>query len=534
MLKSLRIQNIILIENEELRFSPGLNVLSGETGSGKSAIMNSLALIAGERADTHSIRHGSDKGVVEAAFEIDSHQALHLILQEAGIDHEEGNELLIRREIFSSGKSRAFVNNQMAQASLLKKLGEELLQIVNQHANQRLFSNDYHREILDLYGDLQPPLKKFQSSYQKELTCQRELNELIQGESQRLREIDKLRQELEELDDVSLKEGEDEELFTEFSQLAHGEEISTKLQEIQSALNLIPQLNRQKALFDQITPFDATLEEVALSYKNALVELQEVSHTIHHYLNKLSYDPERLTSINDRLTLINKFKRKYGQSFDEIQLYMTESKKRLQTLENADIRIEELQTELKALEANSHELGKILSTLRLKIGKKLEKELSSQLNSLNMPHAQCLVSITAQKRSSYGDDRIEFLLIPNKGEHQVSLKDGASGGEISRLLLSLQTLLAGKALTPVLIFDEVDANIGGETAAIVGKKLKNISESHQVLCITHFPQVATQANHHLQISKEEHQGRTFTRIRCLDSEGQKEELTRMVGHAFSA
>ena len=300
MLKSLRIQNIILIENEELLFSVGLNVLSGETGSGKSAIMHSLGLIVGDRVDTHLIRHGCDKGIVEAAFDVDSHPSLYKILQESGIDHETGQELIIRREILATGKSRAFINNQMAQASLLRSIGEELVQLVNQHANQKLFSNEHHRDILDLYGDLQDELKKFQLCYENELSCQHELDDLIQGESQRIRDGDRIRQELEELDEAALKEGEDEELFEEFSKLAHGEEISSKLQEIQQALSVLPQLNRQKLLFEQISQFDSTLSDTALSYKNALVELQEVSHTLHHYLNRISYDPVHLGQINDR------------------------------------------------------------------------------------------------------------------------------------------------------------------------------------------------------------------------------------------
>lgn len=529
MLKSLHIQNIILIEEAKLPFLKGLNVLSGETGSGKSAIMDGLSLVFGEKADTGIIRKGCEKGIVEAVFEIEADSPLATILDQSGIEHDPGCDLIIRREMAAGGKSRSFVNNQIVQSTLLKKLGAGLVHIVGQHDNQRLFSLEHHRDTLDLYGDIEPVLTEFQTKYNYEASLLCELNDLIQGESQRIRDIDRLNQELEELDAADIKEGEDEALFEEYTLLAKSEEIAEKLEEALETFSSLPQLHRQKANIDTLAKIDPALFETAASFNSAILELQETAHTLTKYRNNLASNPDRARVVNERLTLINRCKRKYGQTVQEIRQYKEECQEKLKKYENADWRIEELKELIqKAKDATQNQASE-LTKQRQKVAKKLEKALTEQIRSLNMPSAECIITISLQKRSVQGDDKVEFFLVPNKGEHQVALREGASGGEISRFLLSLQTLLAGKEQTPILIFDEVDANIGGETAGKVGEKLKSISEKHQVLCITHFPQVASHAGHHLQISKQEKNGRTLTLVKCLDTETRAEELDRMIG-----
>jgi DNA repair protein RecN (Recombination protein N) len=534
MLKHLHIQNIILVENAHVPFNAGFNVISGETGSGKSAIMDGLSLVIGERADTSIIRRGCEKGAVEAIFDIDQIKPICSLLAEAGIDHEIGQELIIRREIYSNGKSRAFINNQLAQITLLKKLGSYLVQIVGQHANQGLFSLDYHRDVLDLYGVLKPSVELFKQSFEMENAMRQELNALVQSEAQRLREIDLCQMELEELEEAALKEGEDEELFAEYTLLVNGEEIAQKVRDITQALSgerqsLIAALNRQKANLESLTQLDPHLEETASAFNNSLLEIQEVSHTLTRYQSRLHHDHERLAFVNERLTLINKLKRKYGSLVTEIQEYQKQLKERLKKLENADTQIEELQIQLAQAEAHTNQLAQTLTEKRCQTAQRLQVNLTQQLRSLNMPKAEFIVRASSQKRNATGDDRIEFFLVPNIGEHEIALKEGASGGEISRVMLALQTLLAGKEQTPTLIFDEVDANIGGETASIVGDKLTEIAAQHQIVCITHFPQVASQAHHHLQISKQEKEGRTVTLVRVLDAQSRQEELARMMG-----
>lgn len=537
MLKFLHIQNIILVEQAAISFSLGLNILTGETGSGKSAIMHGLSLAIGERADTSLIRRGCEKGIIEAVFEIDN-PAIFSLLNEGGIDHETGQELIIRREIVLSGKGRIFINNQMAQLSFLRKLGLQLVQIVGQHANQSLLSLDYHREVIDLYGNLKTLLHDFQESYDNEKNLKQELEQLIQQEAQRLREIDVCQRELEELEEAQIKEGEDEELFAEYTLLTNAEEVSTKISEINQALSgerqsMLAILNRHKQALESLICFDPSLQETVQAFQNAFLELQEISHTLRHYHNRLHFDPDHLHEIDARLTLLNRLKRKYGATVEEILAYQTQTQVKLKRLENAENEIEQLQQQLQKIEARTNELALELTMKRQQYAFRFANALTGQLRTLNMSKAEFSIQMIKQKRTRDGDDRVEFFLCPNVGEHQIALKEGASGGEISRVLLALQTLLAGKEQTATLIFDEVDANIGGETATIVGDKLREISQQHQVICITHFPQVANQADHHLQISKEEKEGRTITLVQELDALSRQLELARMAGLKMS-
>jgi len=533
MLKHLRIQNVILVEDASINFSMGLNILTGETGSGKSAIMHGLSLATGERTGTGIVRKGSDKGIVEAIFDLDDLD-LSTLLKEGGIEHESGQDLIIRRELSISGKNRVFINNQAAQLSFLRKIGHFLVQIVSQQANQNLYSIDYQRSIVDLYGDLRPLVKQYKKSHENQEELRKQLEILIKQEAQRLREIDTCQKELEELEEAQIKEGEEEKLFLDYTYLVNAEEIAQKVNEINQSLSGEPQaivlnLHRQKQALDSLIQYDENLKETAESFQNVLTEIQEIARTLRNYQASIHYDANQLYQVNERLTLLNKLKRKYGPSFEEILAYRENLTDRLDKLHHADLEIEKLKVDLLEAEAYSNELADELTSRRKICAKSLENDLTLQLVDLNMVKAQFEVQITPQKRTGEGDDRIEFFLHPNFGENRIALKHGASGGEISRILLALQTILAKKERPSSLIFDEVDSNIGGETATIIAEKLREISQSHQVICITHFPQVAGQAAHHLQISKEELQGRTVTRIKELDPSGKKRELARMAG-----
>ncbi len=534
MLKQLLIKNIILIESATISFEKGLNVLSGETGSGKSAIMKALSLALGGKADTKSIRRDSEKGVVEVFFDIDREPYIQHLLDEAGIDHGQGEELIIRREITLNGKSRCFINNQAAQIKLLAQIGSLLARIVGQHANQWLLSVDKHREIIDIFGELEKDVREFGLNFSEETRVARQLEELIENESKRLRAIDVCTQEIEELEEANLKNGEDEELFSEYSLLIHAESRASKATEISDALSgerssLIGMLNRQNMNLNELCRIDASLNDTATSFKNAIIEIQEVIYTINAYRSHIEYNPERVIQLNDRLALITKLKKKYGNSLDEIENYKKSAMEKLKELENQDLLVETLKIELAALQEKNNELANKLSTKRKAKAKKFEKAIMLQLQALNMPKVIFEVEFTKQKRNCRGDDLIEFYLIPNVGEHKIPIKASASGGELSRILLAIQALLADKERIPTLIFDEIDANIGGETAFIVGTKLKEIGNNTQVLCITHFPQVASQADHHFQISKREDNGRTFTHVIALSQEERLDEISRMLG-----
>ncbi len=534
MLKYLHIQNLILIQSANIEFVQGFNVLSGETGSGKSAIMEAINLIAGQRADTTVIRHGSDKSIIEAVFDIENIPEIKKLLEEAGIDHAEKDDLIIRREVAISGKSRAFINNQSAQISLLGKVCSLLMEITGQHANQSLFSIDHHRSVVDKCGHHEKTLGAFAKSWEKETSLRHQIDNLVSNEAQRLREMETCRLELEELHEANIKEDEDEELFSEYTLLANSENLSQKVGEINQMFSgekiaVLSHMTRQKTTFDQLLAMDASLAEAAKTYYDALMELQEVAHTLRNYQSSIEYNPEKLNEINERLSLITRLKRKYGPTVLDVHEYMAKTEAKLAALERADLDIEALQESLKEIEAKSNALSAELSNLRKSAAIQLKDALIPHLRSLNMPKADFHIEITHQKRNATGDDRIEFFLVPNVGEKQIAIRDCASGGELSRIMLALHTLLARIESLPTLIFDEVDANIGGETAVVVGEKLKNIGATTQVIAITHFPQVARQADHHVQISKIEKDGRTVTIVADLDAEGRERELTRMLG-----
>jgi DNA repair protein RecN (Recombination protein N) len=534
MLKELRLTNIILVESTTIPFSHCFNVLSGESGSGKSAIMNALNLIAGERCDASSVRHGEAKGVVEAVFDLSKLPEILSVLEEAGIDHEEGAELFIRREITAAGKSRAFINNQLAQLALLKQVTSFLFEIVGQHANQKLLSLDYHRQVLDLFGNHESDVKAFFLSWQEESKTRERLEELVRSEFQRRREIEIARAELEELDVADLKEGEEEEVFSEYTQLSNADELAQKVGEIINVLSgekiaALTHISRQKSAFEQLVKLAPNLADAAASYENARLELHEVAHTLRIFEGSIEHNPERAALLDSRLELINRIKRKYGPLLEDVQTYYTRTKEKLQTLENADADIESLQTKLNVFVEKTEALSAKLSGKRKEAAAKLRVSVLQHLRSLNMSKVEFFVEITPQKRSRHGDDKIEFFLTPNVGEHRVPLRECASGGELSRIMLAIQALLAGKDKTPTLVFDEIDANIGGETAVAVGEKLKEIAAQHQVLCITHFPQVAKLAEHHLRIVKKEIEGRTVTLVDLLNHTSHLEELTRMLG-----
>lgn len=530
MLKELRIQNIVLIESATIPFEEGFNVLSGETGSGKSALMETLSLISGERADSALIRAGAEKGSVEAVFDIDKLASVKALLTEMGIEWEEDEPLILRREIARSGKGRTFVNHQSAQIALLRQVSHLLFESVGQHANHRLLSVQEHRNLLTLYGGLTELVAGFGASWEEENRVKKALEEQINGAAQRARESEVCQREIAELKGAALRDGEEEELFAEYTRLSHAEELAGHIQQLVQLLTegVVPLLNRQRATMEKVAHIDKALSEANSSYQNALAELQEVSYTLQK--SNCESQPERIAELNERLTELNLLKRKYGACVADMLAYLSQAEAKLNHLENSDSAIEARKANLEALQQKNSAYAKELTEKRHKAARQLVKELTPHLRALNMPKAEFEVEITPQARNGSGDDHVEFFLRPNVGEGRLAVKDFASGGELSRLMLALQTLLAGKQQLPTLVFDEIDANIGGTTAAAVGEKLRQIGTAHQVIAITHFPQVAQHAQHHLQIAKRERQGRTLTEILpLLDATLREQELARMRG-----
>lgn len=533
MLKQLSIHNLVLVDHTTIEFTSGLNVLTGETGSGKSAIIEALSLIRGERASSELIRQGALQASIEALFDIDAIPQLTTLLEEAGISQDQEGGLIIRRDLQANGKSRAYVNNQMAQLSLLQAISRNLIDNCGQHANQRLLSNDYHRAVVDIFGLLEPQLKRFKAAYAHTESLRNELEAIRRSEAARLREIEVCRREIEELAEAALKDHEDEELFAEYSLLVNREELMEGVAGISEALTgdgaTLPALAGLQSSFDKLARIDASFSEWGLSFKSALVELQEVAYSLTNYADRVDFNPQRLSQVNDRLTQINQLKRKYGDSIDRIKDYLAEKQKKLELLENSDQKAERLQIELAQSDSETQAAAEALTQGRSRAAQVFSKALVKSLHKLNMPHAKFEARLEPQKRSTTGDDKVEFYLAPNTGEGLIPVKNCASGGELARLMLSIRGLLAGKEGIATLVFDEVDANIGGETASIVGKTLAEIGEGHQVICITHFPQVARYAKQHVRIAKEVMDGRTITTVATLSEAEREEELTRMMG-----
>ncbi|MBJ7449364.1 MAG: DNA repair protein RecN [Parachlamydiales bacterium] len=535
MLKRLNINNIILIESSEIPFDKGFNVLSGETGAGKSAILQALSLILGERADSHIIRKGSIKASVEALFEFDSLSLLPQKLQEMGIDCDDG-EVIIRREIHSNGKNRCYINHQLAQLKALQQISRYLAEHVGQHAGQLLFSLEEQRRILDDYHGNHQLIQSINNGYHhlQELKATHEM--MIRNESARLRKIDSIKRELSELQEANVKNGEEEVLFQEYTKLVHQDEIHVKSAQIHEGLggsrtSIVPALARSLNALENLKSLDPYFQELEDNLKSALREIEEVTYTLQNYQRKLTNNPHRLNEINDRLTTINALKRKYGKDSNELNPYCEKLQEELDNEEMVDWKLQELLLQIAQEEENLKQLCVELTQLRIKSSKQLQQAITEQVQSLNMQKAEVSIVVITKDFSENGSDHVEFYLAANPGEHERPLKECASGGEISRLYLAIKVVMAGKKSTPLMIFDEIDANIGGHTATIIGQKLLHIAQSHQIMCVTHLAQVAQFANHHLHISKKEEAGRTLSIVKELDEQGRIQEFARMRGTA---
>lgn len=527
MLTWLRIENIILVESAQIPFEPGLNILSGETGAGKSAVLQALNLIAGEKGDPKLIRHGTDKSVVEASFELPVTSQAWGLLEQAGLQCDRQEPLVIRREISLQGKSRTFVNHQLASLALLKDLGEHLFEIASQHISHKLVGEPLQRSAVDLWGDLELKLKAFGQSWEREKQLQHQLTHLVQHKAQRLREIEACTREIEEIEAAKIAPGEDEALFQEYTLLATSEERLERINTLLADLTAFP-LSRIRSRLSEIARIDGTLQPNVELFEQAKIELDEIVYSLSQYQARLTFDPAQMERLDARLQTLMRLKKKYGATLEDVLNWQKEQKAKLTTLAASDATLETLQTELAALKPQNDLAARALSEKRERAAASLAQKITEELRLLNMPHAEFSIVITPQERTKMGDDRIAFQLKSNNGGKVLGVKD-ASGGERARLMLALKTLLADKGAAGVLIFDEVDANIGGQTARLLGERLKRLGENTQIIAITHFPQVAAQAHHHLRVQKVERDGKICSLIAPLSAQERQGELERMVG-----
>ncbi len=534
MLKRITIKNLILIEEASIDFQEGLTIITGETGAGKTAFTQAIALSLGARGDSTLIRKGEEKASVEAAFDMENLVICHDYLLDNGIEIANEDFLIVKREIVKDGKNRCFINGQMVSLSVLQKLGSFLIDVVTQHEHKELLTSDYHRQIIDLFGALQVSHTTFLKLWNELKTLEEKRIKLRELTLQKEREEEFIRSQLEELNALEFKEHEEELLFEEYKKLASINELTEKIFLVQEGISASPQsvstmLTRYKNICESLTSLDATLKEPADLLKESFVALKEASSFLDAYIDRLENNPKRFTYLEERLSLIAKFKRKYGNSLEEVEKFRKSLEEKVYHFDHLEESSQGLETELASVQEKTLQTAHILSEKRHTVARTFEGLITSVLQELNMKEAEFKVVIKEQPLSSSGQDHVEFYLKTNKGEPLLKVKECSSGGELSRLLFSIKIALSEKNNTPTLIFDEIDANVGGTTASIMGEKLHALGQCRQVFCITHFPQVAKHADHNISIYKKEVEDRTVAYIHVLNSKEKEKELLRMLG-----
>jgi DNA repair protein RecN (Recombination protein N) len=542
MLVELRAENYAVIDHAIAQLGPGLNLLTGETGAGKSILVDALALLMGGKSSAEVVRHGAEKAVVSCVFE--ATPGAEAILEENGIDSE-GNDIILRREILSSGKGRVFVNNQPATVAVLKQLAPELALVHAQTETHTSFDQAQQRILLDRFAGIS--LDAVASAYANWHAAQNKLNDLLQGEQDRLRMVDLWSYQRKEIESAHLQPGEDEALETEKRVLANAEKLYAAAngafdQLYEGGASAEAALRAALRNVEELARFDSRFTEAVQQLTAARATLGDVAATLRDYAEGIDASPERLAEIEDRLALIDRLKRKYGHTVEEVAAFGADVTQKLAEVEDRDEILKALRTALETAASEYRKAAGALTTQRKTASAKLAKLAESQINTLAMK-TKFEVSTTANENqtawTSTGWDTVECRISTNPGEPLKPLAEIASGGEMSRVMLALKVAVEENSAktnkknpTPrTLVFDEIDIGIGGRAAEAVGQKLKSLSRGQQVLCVTHLPQIAAFADQHLAVEKRESDGRTKTQIRVLDDRARTHEVARMVSGA---
>ncbi|MBI5328938.1 MAG: DNA repair protein RecN [Deltaproteobacteria bacterium] len=533
----LNIKDFAIIDNLQILFGKGLNILTGETGAGKSIIVDAVKLILGDRASQDDIRSSKDEAVVEAMFDAASLDIAG-ILESAGLPNEEN--LIIKRVINRSGKNRIFINSSMANLSILQDIGSRIIDIYGQHDHQSLTKSEEHIDILDAFAGLMGLRSDVAKVYREFFSIKSELDNLTTDSQRLLEKQDFLSFQSKEIGEAALKTGEDWELKKEKEKLANAEKLFEAANSGYDSLyassgSILERLSQILNKLKDASKFDEELKPVIENMESAVCQLEDAATSLRDYTQGISFEPKRLEEADNRLDLINKLKKKYGTTIETILKKKQEVDRELDNIIHHDERITELKEAVLKAKENTLKLSKKLSEKRIDSAKLLEKKIEEELSDLNMKKTVFEVHIEKNKDingdfilGEKGIDRVEFFISPNIGEEPKPLSKIASGGELSRIMLAIKRITTTGKI-PVLIFDEVDAGIGGGTAEVVGRKLKEVSKNHQVLCITHLPQIAAYADTHYSVSKEVCGGRTVAGVKELKADERISELSRMLG-----
>ena len=534
VLNLLRIKNLALVEELEWQIGAGFIAVTGETGAGKSIIIGALQLLLGERADKSLIRTGADSCTVEAVFFGDDLQKLNPQLVEAGVEASD-RELILKRSFSVSSANRQFINGSPTTLSILKQLGDVLVDLHGPHDHQSLLSPEKQLELLDSFARGEGHLDEYRKYYRQLQALMAEHTALNTAETAREQELDLLRHQISEIESAKLVAGEEEEIETRYKLASNSKRlielasaVANKLFEAEDAV--LSQLGETQRLLRELEKIDNSVAPLSAAHAASVVELSEIARSLSDYAEKLDLDPEQLAALEQRVSLFETLKRKYGGSIAEVIAFGECAAERMRKIEGRETELERLAKEIERVRAQMNRAGESLRKLRIKTAPKLSGTIRDNLVDLGFRQSEFEAKLSAlEEPRPNGFDSVELLFSPNPGEPLKPLRAIASSGEISRLMLAIKSAVAEHDAIPLLVFDEIDTNVGGEIAHAVGAKMRTLGRDHQVICITHLPQVAAAASSHFVVTKDVVRGRTYSNLHEVTAKARQEEIARMLG-----
>ncbi len=539
MLEELMVRNYALIDSLSVNFCAGFNVLTGETGAGKSILIGALGLLIGAKGDTSVIRFGSEEALVSGTLIVKGNREALDWLESHGIERD-SDTVILRRNIKKNGRGSIYIQSIPVTRADLAEFTGFLFDIHGQHDHQSLLSSDNQRKLLDRYSKIEDEVGLFSSKFREFSELRQEYEKLLENERDRNRQIEFLKYSIGEIDKASLYDGEEEELEGERKILANAEKL---YEFVNGAYNATAEskngamwyVGESRAFLNQAVDIDSSLEEILRECDDIYYSLEDIAEELRGYRDGINFDPERLNTVEERLSVIRTLKKKYGSTIREVLEYRERAKKELLNLENWEDRKAELENNIKALEVELKKRAEEISVKRKKNAELLALKIEEELKYLGMENAKFKIGVNEKTRADgryvlgmYGKDDVEFLISPNKGENFKKLKSIASGGELSRVMLAIKTILSETDHIDTMIFDEIDVGIGGEVAIAVGERLKRLASVKQVLCITHLATIASYADNHIKVEKLEKDGRTVTRVKVIRDKERVKEIARML------
>ena len=533
MLKHLYIKNFTLIDELDISLYEGFSVITGETGAGKSIILGAIALLLGQRADSKTIKQGADKCVIEANFDL-SRYDMQPFFDENDIEYDAG-DCIIRRELTAAGKSRAFINDTPVALSMLKELGDQLMDVHSQHQNLLLNKQDFQLEVVDIIADDATQLAKYQSTYAEYLKAEKELGEMMLTIERNRENLDFLQFQYEELNNANLTEGEQEELEQRSETMEHSEDIKSALYTTDNTLSgeqngVIESLRTSLSALRNIESVYPEVSELIQRIDSSYIELKDVSHEISSLLESVDFDPAELDQVNSRLDRIYELEKKYHvDTVEDIIAKRDSIYKQLEAIQGGDESLDVLKARRHQLEEQARKEAEVLTKLRTKAAKTIEAEMQKRLVPLGMPHVRFSIQLTAVELGANGADRVSFLFSANTSTPLQPVSQVASGGEIARVMLSLKAMISGAVKLPTIIFDEIDTGVSGKTAEMMAQIMKEMgNHGRQVISITHLPQIAALGSVHYKVEKNETASGTTSKMRQLNDDERVREIAQML------